>query len=126
MLLEAIFLPQWSHLLVGFDSGVARTKLQTLNNQSFCLSSKSRCRLFRSFGDYVALAPRQWSQDVGTQVIEAFFQPPVHLTQPFQPFKDVGTSLPSPEKALSFNSAAMVTSVFPKNEKAMRYPTNNN
>ena len=37
-------------------------------------------------------------------------QPPMHLRKPFQPFKDVGTSLPSLEKALSFNSATTVTS----------------
>jgi hypothetical protein len=48
---------------------------------------------------------------VGTRVIEVVCWPLVHLRKPFQPFKDVGTSLPSLEKALSFNSATTVTSV---------------
>ena len=46
---------------------------------------------------------------VGTRVIEAVFQPPMHLRKPFQPLKDIGTSLPSPEKAFSFNSSTTVT-----------------
>ena len=36
-------------------------------------------------------------------------EPLMHLRKPFQPFKDVGTSLPSPEKAFSFNSTTTVT-----------------
>ena len=51
------------------------------------------------------------NESVGSRVIEAVCWPPVHLRQPFQPFKDVGTRLPSPEKALSFNLATIVTSV---------------
>ena len=47
---------------------------------------------------------------VDTRVIEAVCQPLVHLRQPFQPFKDIGTSLPSLEKAFLFNSATPVTS----------------
>ena len=48
---------------------------------------------------------------VGTRVIEVVCKPLVHLRKPFQPFKDVATSLPSLEKALSFNSATTVTLV---------------
>ena len=44
-----------------------------------------------------------------SRVIEAVYWHPMHLRQPFQPFKDVGTSLPSLEKALSFNLATTIT-----------------
>ena len=110
MLLVARFFFQWSHLLVGLDSGVTGTnKIPNFESPLLCLSSESRSRLCHSFRDYVALVPCKRCQDVGTQVIEAVCKPPMHLRQPFQPFKNVGDSLPSPQKALSFNSATTIS-----------------